>query len=246
MASESEPPHISMKEAVNLARWKPAKNQTRNDLLVYGGWLTSRWEWSRDIDVSLDQAIANARRLGEDVRVVGNPKTSDRRKVVKRKRHAPIREQPAIKIPERPPLSPLDLLNVPPAPPIDDVSESQDSFQPPELQLEEGNKGQLSNSRATALKGPLQTYSAPDKAQASHLLLQRFLIAAAFCSVALFLGYYKLAGSLFVSILLMADALFIVVTSVLALRNRMAYGGRRRQKPVSPGDAKKVNPQAVG
>lgn len=85
MSTEPEPPHISMKAAVKLTGWKPVKNQTRKDLVVFGGWLTSRWEWSRDVDVPLDTAIANSRRLGEDVRVVGEPKPADRKKVRGRK-----------------------------------------------------------------------------------------------------------------------------------------------------------------
>lgn len=53
---------------------KPDKGFTRNDLLIYAGWLAKRWEWSRDLNVSLDEAIANGLRLGDMVKVVGKGK----------------------------------------------------------------------------------------------------------------------------------------------------------------------------
>ena len=248
MASEQEPPHISMKQAIELARWKPAKNQTRNDLLVYGGWLTSRWEWSRDVDVSLDQAIANSRRLGEDVRIVGNPKPADRKKVRGRKPLPIMGEQPKIKAPERPPLPPLELMQPAPAPPVKEGSAPEDGMlQPPELPTRAGSEEPLVRAAPSAPRfHESSSPPRPDGALASHLLLQRFLIAASLCSIALFLGYYRLAGTLFVSILLIADAFFIVATSLLALRNRRAFGGRRRNTPVGARDAQQGAPQAVG
>ncbi len=62
---------ISLKEAVKLAGGKPEKGFTRNDLLVSGGWLSSRWGWSHDIDIPLDKAIESSRRIGEQVKIVG-------------------------------------------------------------------------------------------------------------------------------------------------------------------------------
>jgi hypothetical protein len=280
MSSEEEPPHISMKKALKLSGWKPSKNQTRKDLLVYGGWLTSRWEWSRDIDVSLDQAIANSRRLGEDVRIVGNPSPADRKKVRGRKQPAFIQEPPQIqiKVPETPPLPPMELAppravqavkddsesQVPERPPppemelappravqaVKDDSESQEARQPLEALIGGSYEVPAPILSQPAPEGPLQAKLMPDQIQASSLLLQRFLIAAALCSLALFLGYYRLAGTLFVSILLLADAFFIVTTSVLALRHRRAFGGKRSNAPVSnstsASDAQQGSPQTVG
>lgn len=74
MASDTAARRISLQEAIKLAHGKPDRGFTRNDLLVYGGWLNSEWSWSRDVGVSLDQALENALKLGEDVRVVGKPK----------------------------------------------------------------------------------------------------------------------------------------------------------------------------
>ena len=62
--------YVSFKEAVKLAQMKPDKGFTRNDLLVYAGWLTKKWEWSRDLNVPLQDAITNGLRLGDKVKVV--------------------------------------------------------------------------------------------------------------------------------------------------------------------------------
>ena len=73
MTVPSEPvvERITLKEAIKLARGKPEKGFTRNDLLVLGGWLNSGWAWSRDVNVPLEKAIENSNRLGEPVKIVG-------------------------------------------------------------------------------------------------------------------------------------------------------------------------------
>jgi len=81
-----------MSEAVKLAKAKPDRGLTRDDLLVYGGWLTSEWSWSRDVGVPLDTAIANASQLGEEVRLVG------RVEIRKAKPAKPTRQAAPVKI----------------------------------------------------------------------------------------------------------------------------------------------------
>ena len=226
-----------MKAAVKLAGWKPVKNQTRKDLLVYGGWLTSRWEWSRDIDVSLDTAIANSRRLGEDVRVVGNPKPADRMKVSGRKPLPFDKEPSRAKAPERPSkeLPRQELPRQPEAP-------------PPSAEMQPPERPQLTNE---GLEEPTQVQLAPPSvelppqipAQAaaeartplgSRLLLERFLVAAMLCSIALFLGYFELAGTYYVFTLLLADAFFVVATALLAVRRWIIHNPKRSASVKAP------------
>jgi hypothetical protein len=69
-----------MQVAVELARVKPDKKLTRRDLLVKGGWLHPVWEWSRDVDMSLDDAILNTKKLGEEFKLVGKEKIKKRPK----------------------------------------------------------------------------------------------------------------------------------------------------------------------
>jgi hypothetical protein len=235
LSSEPEPPHIPMKAAVKLAGWKPVKNQTRKDLLVYGGWLTSRWEWSRDIDVSLDTAIANSRRLGEDVRVVGNPKHADRMKVRGRKPLPFDEEPPKAKAPERHSEMPRqELPRQPEAPP---PLVEQQPPEPPQVT----NEGL---EEPTLVPPPTAQPLPPIPAQAvaevrpplgTRLLLERFLIAALLCSTALFLGYFELAGSYYVFTLLLADAFFVVATALLAVRRWITHSPKRSSSMNVPG-----------
>ena len=244
MSTVPEPTHISMKAALKLAGWKPVKNQTRNDLLVYGGWLTSRWEWSRDFEVSLDQAVANSRRLGEDVRIVGNPKPADRRRIRGRKQRAVVHppSETEVRVPFfLPPESSLPPALKPPeieaAPPREET-EFQEFFRRKEPPVEDSVE-RLTHIPAIlerAVPSPTVAKSGPSPTQGSRLLLERFFIAAALCSVALFLGYFGLAGTYYVSILLMADAFFVVATSVLALRDRRVFGGKGRNAAVNAAD----------
>jgi hypothetical protein len=225
-----------MKAAVKLAGWKPVKNQTRNDLLVYGGWLTSRWEWSRDIDVSLDTAIANSRRLGEDVRVVGNPKPEDRKKVRGRKPLPFYEEPPKAKAPERrsADMPRQELPRQPEAapPPAEE--------QPPEpLQLTNEGPEKLTQAPLAAVGRPPQI---PTQAAAeartplgSRVLLERFLVAAILCSIALFLGYFEFVGKYYVFTLLLADAFFVVATALLAVRRWVIHSPRRTSSVKAPG-----------
>ena len=245
MSTVPEPTHISTKAALKLAGWKPVKNQTRNDLLVYGGWLTSRWEWSRDVDVSLDQAIANSRRLGEDVRIVGNPKPADRKRVRGRKKHAVVQVPSETEV--RVPLLLPPVSSLPPAPkapeieaspPLREETEFEESFERKEPPVEESVERRTPMPAVVerAAPSPTDAKSGPSPTQGSRLLLERFFIAAALCSVALFLGYFGLAGTYYVSILLMADAFFVVATSVLALKDRRVFGGRGRNATVNAAD----------
>jgi hypothetical protein len=236
VSSEPEPPHISMKAAVKLAGWKPVKNQTRNDLLVYGGWLTSRWEWSRDIDVSLDQAIVNSRRLGEDVRVVGNPKPADRKKVRGRKPLPVDKEPPRAKASERPPVAiPRQEMPRPPEAPPPPPEEQPP--EPPQM-TNEGLEEPIQVPPPAVAPPPLVPAQAVTDTRTplgSRLLLERFLIAAMLCSIALFLGYFELASRYYVFILLLADAFFVVATALLAVR-RWIFQSPRRASPVkAPG-----------
>jgi len=236
MSSEPEPPHISMKAAVKLAGWKPVKNQTRKDLVVFGGWLTSRWEWSRDIDVSLDTAIANSRRLGEDVRVVGNPKPKDRNKVRGRKPLPFAEEPPKAKAQERrsEEMPRQELPRRPEAPP---PSAEEQPPEPPQVT----NEGLEEPARAPppAVAPPPQVPAqAVEEARTplgSRLLLERFLIAAMLCSIALFLGYFELAGRYYVFTLLLADAFFVVATALLALRRWIFHSPKRSSSVRAPG-----------
>jgi hypothetical protein len=66
--------------------------------------------------------------------------------------------------------------------------------------------------------------------------LEAVKAAAALCPIALFLGYFGLAGIDYVSILLLADASFVVATSVLPLKDRRVFGGNGRNAAVSAGD----------
>jgi hypothetical protein len=235
LSSEPEPPHIPMKAAVKLAGWKPVKNQTRKDLLVYGGWLTSRWEWSRDIDVSLDTAIANSRRLGEDVRVVGNPKPADRMKVRGRKPLPFDEEPPKAKAPERHSEMPRQELPRQPEAP------------PPPVERQPPEPPQVTNEgleEPTLVPPPTAQPLPPIPAQAvaevrpplgTRLLLERFLIAALLCSTALFLGYFELAGSYYVFTLLLADAFFVVATALLAVRRWITHSPKRSSSVNVPG-----------
>jgi hypothetical protein len=241
-----------MKQAVKLAGWKPFKNQTRNDLLVYGGWLTSRWGWSRDVEVSLDDAIANAKRLGEDVRIVGNPKPAERKKVRGRKRSINMREEESPKV--RPPMQAKELSNAPvPGQPQKEVEPAiQAETEPFEIPGRQEPVVEVGETRPLAVATPESSAPRiPPKAKepipphASSLLLQRFLIAAALCSVALFLGYFGFASSVYVLILLMADAFFVVATSILALRERRSFEDRRHGAPVSGRDAPAGNSKTV-
>jgi hypothetical protein len=79
---EAEPERISFKEAVKLAGRKPDSKVTRKDLLVRGGWLRPTWEWSRDANESLEDAVLNCKKLSQEFKFVGkapkNPK--DKRK----------------------------------------------------------------------------------------------------------------------------------------------------------------------
>jgi hypothetical protein len=236
LSSEPEPPHISMKAAVKLAGWKPVKNQTRKDLLVYGGWLTSRWEWSRDIDVSLDQAIVNSRRLGEDVRVVGNPTPADRKKVRGRKPLPVDKELPRAKAPERPRERPpaelprQELARQPEAPPP--PAEEQPP-EPPQMTNEGLEEPPQAPPPAVVPLPPIpaQVVAEARTPLGSRLLLERFLIAAMLCSIALFLGYFELASRYYVFTLLLADAFFVVATALLAVR-RWIFHSPRRGSPV--------------
>jgi len=238
-----------MKEAVKLARFKPSKNQTRNDLLVYGGWLTSRWEWSRDIDISLDDAIASARRLGEDVKIVGNPSPADRKKVRGKKRppvqqNEPLEERlpkphqdlPTTETKEPPPIE---------APPVEEEAGSPEPSGNAEPPVEaEVQEPPTRDKVETPIQQPsTQAETGPKRPQHASLLLQRFFIAAALCSLALFLGYYRLAGSVYVSILLMADAFFIVATSIIAIRDRWGFGGKNKSATVNARDAPQAAPR---
>jgi len=239
MSAQEEPPHISKKQAIKLAKFKPSKNQTRDDLLVYGGWLSSRWEWSRDVDKSLDDAIANARKLGEDVRIVGNPKPEDRKKVKGKK---PPKLQPEGSVPEKTPGIPKQTpwIVAPQPPSVPEPSEKGEAVAesleaPPPLVTPEGERQEMiaplePNVPAAQSRG--QTETAPRPPKPTSLLFQRFFIAAALCSFALFLGYYRLAGSVYVSILLLADAFFILGTSLVAIRDRWGFGGKRKSAPV--------------
>ncbi|MDA4123670.1 MAG: hypothetical protein OK456_10875 [Thaumarchaeota archaeon] len=219
-----------MKAAVKLAGWNPVKNQTRKDLLVYGGWLTSRWEWSRDIDVSLDQAIVNSRRLGEDVRVVGNPSLADRKKVRGRKPLPVDKEPPRTKPSERPSaeIPRQELPRPPEAPPR--TAEQQ----PPEPEpLQMTNEGLEEPTRvlppavAPPPQIPAQAVAEARTPLGSRLLLERFLVAAMLCSIALFLGYFELAGRYYVFTLLLADAFFVVATALLAVRRWILHSPKR-------------------
>ncbi|MGH9918275.1 MAG: hypothetical protein ACRD6W_05315, partial [Nitrososphaerales archaeon] len=94
--------YLPFKEAVKLARMKPDKGFTRNDLLVYAGWLTKRWEWSRDRNLSLDDAIANGLRLGDQVKIVAErakAKTGngDARGIHSKLNPSPVSSKPASK-----------------------------------------------------------------------------------------------------------------------------------------------------
>jgi hypothetical protein len=221
-----------MKAAVKLAGWKPVKNQTRNDLLVFGGWLTSRWEWSRDIDVSLEQAIANGRRLGEDARVVGNPKPEDRKRAKGRK-PLPVDRKPSMaKAPERPSvdLPRQESAREPEAP------APSSEMQPPEPPLlAEGGLESARQAAPASLRIPAQVKPESSNPLGSRLLLERFLIAASLCSLALFLGYFEVASKYYVFILLMADAFFVIATAVLALRRRVVGGPKRNSSVKAPG-----------
>jgi hypothetical protein len=227
-----------MKAAVKLAGWKPVKNQTRKDLLVYGGWLTSRWEWSRDIDVSLDQAIVNSRRLGEDVRVVGNPKPTDRNKVRGRKPLPVDREPPRAKAPERPSVE-IPRQELPPQPKAPPPSVEEQPPEPPQMTSEGLEEPILVPPPAVAVAPPPQVpWQAVAEARTplgSRVLLERFLVAAMLCSAALFLGYFELAGSYYVFTLLLADAFFVVATALLAVRRWIINSPRRSPSVRAPG-----------
>jgi hypothetical protein len=233
MSTEPEPPHISMKAAVKLTGWKPVKSQTRKDLVVFGGWLTSRWEWSRDIDVSLDTAIANSRRLGEDVRIVGDPKPADRQKVRGRK-PLPFDEEPPKKAPERrsEEIPRQELPRQPEAPP---PAAEQQPPEPPEV-TDEGLEEPLPAHPPLAPppRAPAQVVAEDRTPLGSRLLLERFLIAAMLCSVALFLGYFELASRYYVFILLLADAFFVVATALLAVRRWILHGPKRSSAVKAP------------
>lgn len=224
-----------MKEAVKLTGWKPAKNQERKDLVVFGGWLTSRWEWSRDIDVSLDTAIANGRRLGEDVRVVGNPKPKDRNKV--RGKQRPYDEQPRkAKAPERRPEE-KPRQELPQQPEALPPSAEKQSPEPP-LATNEGLEAAAQApppAVAPPPQIPAQTAAEDRTPLGSRLLLERFFLAAMLCSIALFLGYFELASRYYVFILLLADAFFVIATALLAVRRWILHNPRRSSSVNAPG-----------
>jgi hypothetical protein len=229
-----------MKAAVKLAGWKPVKNQTRKDLLVYGGWLTSRWQWSRDLDVSLDQAIVNSRRLGEDVRVVGNPKPEERKKVRGRKPLPVDKEPPRAKAPARHSAE-IPRQELPPQLKTPPPLVEEQPPEPPQITGEGLEEPTLVPRPLAAVVAPppqvpwQATATEARTPLGSRLLLERFLVAATLCSAALFLGYFELAGTYYVFTLLLADAFFVVATALLAVRRWIIQSPKRSPSVKAPG-----------
>jgi hypothetical protein len=160
--------------------------------------------------VSLEEAIENSKRLGEDYRLVGYPKP----KKIKQKRPKPA----------KPPKAPVELWTAPPLP-APKLSNSDGDKQPP-APREKGPKGPKGLAMTKA--GRAKVASKPPAGHQVKLIVLALQFASVFCATLIPLSYLLFDGTVLMFVLMAVSASVILGTIGLTLTER------RKKEPAKP------------